>query len=115
MTTTKERIFDALKDIEGLSVVYALDYQDDIELPYVRYQLLESNAIYLSNEEHNTRARYQLDLYSLQALDVQGEGILSTVRSNLRTEHLRATQRQEAPSNDSSAEETVYRYMIEVW
>ena len=74
MTTTKKRIFDALKDIEGLSVVYALDYQDDIELPYVRYQLLESNAIYLSNEEHNTRARYQLDLYSLQALDVQGEG-----------------------------------------
>ena len=115
MTTTKERIFDALKDIEGLSVVYALDYQDDIELPYVRYQLLESNAIYLSNEEHNTRARYQLDLYSLQALDVQGEGILSTLRSKLRTEHLRATQWQEAPYTDSSAEETVYRYMIEVW
>ena len=111
MTTTKERIFDALKEIEGLSVVYALDYQDDIELPYVRYQLLESNAIYLSNEEHNTRARYQLDLYSLQALDVQGEGILSTVRSKLRTAH----QWQEAPYTDSSAEETVYRYMIEVW
>lgn len=115
----KTRIMDALKPL-GIHVSYDDADNDSLDLPRINFNLISNVDYYLSDKKHSQHLTYQVDVLSLNPLDVEDDLLLRKVQESLENAHLRTTSWYEVSnvsefgSRSYDGKHANYVYFIEV-
>lgn len=109
--TLKSDIADVLKELD-----YTWFYGNSVntKFPFIRFNLGNNYTDRLSNKKANRNIWYQVDVFTLTPLDVEGNNMLSEIENRLEQASLFTTDWLEATDTDNNTNYPVYHYFLEV-
>ena len=112
MASLKERLFDALEKV-GIPVAY--NDSNINQLPRINYSLIVHYSVRLSNMKHKRITRYQVDLFSDVARDVESDDLLLDIERRLVEVNIKTSDWREVSSIDVESDLGIYHYYLEAW
>ena len=108
----KDKVINALRAVDGgPSVHYGYTKRP---MPYIIFNLIDNQGLRLSGQRHSKSTRWQVDVYSVSAKDVDTDDLLTSIQDSLEGNRLITSEWIEIAETDAKKEKTSWRYMLEV-